>query len=317
MLAEKTQAEAPDAVAVLEIVQALARELQPQGKSWRGFTLDSSLERDVGLDSLGRIELLARLEKAFRVRLSEDVLGAAETPRDLLQALLSDHPSASPARRLEIVEPLAAAEAAPDRTRSLVEVLEWHAHRDPARRHILYLPGDGEPEELTYGGLLERARAVAAGLAREGVGPGETVGLMLPTGLDYFAAFCGVQIAGGIPVPLYPPARKSQIEDHLRRQAGILKTAEAEVLVTFPEVLTLARLLGAQLPDLRRRVTVAELEAGAPAPPPVSVREEDVAFLQFTSGSTGHPKGEVLPHAKLPGKLRGLGDSAGMRTGAL
>src|SRR6185295_1652715 len=55
--------------------------------------------------------------------------------------------------------------------RSLVEVLEWHAGRDPGRRHILYLPGEGEPEELTYGGLLERARAVAGGLARIGVGP--------------------------------------------------------------------------------------------------------------------------------------------------
>ena len=61
---------------------------------------------------------------------------------------------------------------------------------------------------------------------------------MLPTGLDYFVAFFGAQLAGGIPVPLYPPARKSQIEDHLRRQAGILRTAGAEVLVTFPEVLT-------------------------------------------------------------------------------
>src|SRR5262245_20543715 len=189
MLAEKTQAEAPDAVAVLEIVQALARELQPQGKSWRGFTLDSSLERDVGLDSLGRIELLARLEKAFGVRLAEDVLGSAETPGDLLQAVLGAHPAAAPAVRLEIAAPLAAGEAAPDRTRSLVEVLEWHAHRDPGRRHIFYLPGEGEPEELTYGGLLARARAVAGGLACLGVGPGQAVGLMLPTGLDYFAAF--------------------------------------------------------------------------------------------------------------------------------
>ncbi len=313
MLAEKTQAEAPDAAAVLDAVRVLARELQPQGKSWQGLTLDSSLERDVGLDSLGRIELLARLEKSFGVRLSEDVLGSAETPRDLLQAVLGAHPAAAPAARPEIAEPLAAGEAAPDRTRSLVEVLEWHAARDAGRRHILYLPGEGEPEELTYGGLLQRARAVAGGLARIGVGPGEAVGLMLPTGLEYFAAFFGAQIAGGIPVPLYPPARKSQIEDHLRRQAGILKTAQAEVLVTFPEVLALARLLGAQLPGLRRVVTVAELEAGAPAPPAVSVREEDIAFLQFTSGSTGNPKGVVLTHANLLANLRAIGKGAEIR----
>ncbi len=310
MLQEKARAEAPEPVAVLEIAQALARELQPQRKSWQSLTLDSSLERDLGLDSLGRVELLARLERAFGVRLPEAVLGSAETPRDLLQAVLKTHPAASSwERRLEIVEPLGAAEAVPDRTRSLVEVLEWHAQRHPERRHVLYLPGDGEPEELTYGGLRQRSRAVAAGLARLGVGPGETVGLMLPTGLEYFAAFFGAQLAGGIPVPLYPPARKSQIEDHLRRQAGILRTAEAVVLITFPEVLPLARLLGAQLPTLRRVITVAELSAEESAPPVVNVREDDIAFLQFTSGSTGNPKGVILTHANLLANLRAVGQT--------
>src|SRR5262245_34785840 len=191
MIAEKTRAAAPEPAAVLEIAQGLARELQPQGRAWRSLTLDSSLERDLGLDSLGRVELLARLERAFGVRLPEEVLGSAETPRDLLRALLAAHPAAPPAARPESVEPRAAGEAAPDRTRSLVEVLEWHAQRHPERRHILYLPGDGEPEELTYGGLLARSRAVAAGLASLQIGRGQAVGLMLPTGLEYFAAFFG------------------------------------------------------------------------------------------------------------------------------
>ncbi len=190
-------------------------------------------------------------------------------------------------------------------------MLEWHAQRHADRRHILYYPGDGDPEELTYGELLRRARAVAAGLARLGVGRGQAVGLMLPTGLEYFAAFFGAQLAGGVPVPLYPPARKSQIEDHLRRQAGILQTAGAEVLVAFPEVLPLARLLSAQLPGIRKVVTVAELSApGREERLHIPVREEDVAFLQFTSGSTGNPKGVVLTHANLLANLRSIGKGA-------
>ena len=320
MLPEKAAVpEPPSAGAVLEIAEALARELQPQRRAGRSLTLESSLERDLGLDSLGRVELLGRLEKAFGVRLPEEVLGAAETPRDLLQALLTGHPAAAEGSGLQIVEPLdvaEAAEAAPDRTRSLVEVLEWHAQRHPDRRHVLYMPGDGEPEELTYAGLLHRARAVAAGLAHLGVGPGQAVGLMLPTGLEYFAAFFGVQIAGGVPVPLYPPARRSQIEDHLRRQAGILQTAGAEVLITFPEVLTLARLLRAQLPVLRKVVTVAELsaESGPSLPAPaVHVKESDLAFLQFTSGSTGNPKGVMLTHANLLANLRAIQHGADVR----
>jgi 1-acyl-sn-glycerol-3-phosphate acyltransferase len=312
--------EPPSAGAVLEIAEALARELQPQRRAGRSLTLESSLERDLGLDSLGRVELLGRLEKVFGVRLPEEALGAAETPRDLLQALLTGHPAVAEGSGMQIIEPIAetAAEAAPDRTRSLVEVLEWHAQRHPDRRHILYLPGDGEPEELTYAGLLTRARAVAAGLVHLGVGPGQAVGLMLPTGLEYFAAFFGVQIAGGVPVPLYPPARRSQIEDHLRRQAGILQTAGAEVLITFPEVLTLARLLRAQLPVLRKVVTVAELSTDTapstgPAAPAVHVKESDLAFLQFTSGSTGNPKGVMLTHANLLANLRAIQSGADVR----
>jgi 1-acyl-sn-glycerol-3-phosphate acyltransferase len=316
MIAEKTPTEAPAPAAVLEIVQGLAQELQPQRGS-RVISLDSSLDRDLGFDSLGRVELLARLEKAFGVRLSEDLLGSAETPRDLFQALAVAHPAAAPGAGFETVEGLGGGEAAPDRTRTLLEVLDWHAQRHPDRRHILYYPGDGEPEELTYGELSRRVRAAAAGLVRLGVGPGKAVGIMLPTGLEYFVAFFAAQLAGGIPVPLYPPARKSQIEDHLRRQAGILETAGAEVLVTFSEVLTLARLLSAQLPVLRRVVTVTELAAG-PAfdadhliPPPV--RGEDIAFLQFTSGSTGNPKGVVLTHANLLANLRAIRQGADIR----
>jgi len=310
MIAEKAAAPAP--ADVLEIVQGLAQELQPQ-RGARAVSLDSSLERDLGFDSLGRVELLARLEKAFGVRLSEELLGAAETPRDLLQALAAAHPAAAPGADFGTVEVLGGGEAAPDRTRTLLEVLDWHAGRHPDRRHILYYPGDGEPEELSYGELARRVRAAAAGLTRLGVGPGKAVGIMLPTGLDYFVAFFGAQLAGGIPVPLYPPARKSQIEDHLRRQAGILRTAGAEVLVTFSEVLTLARLLSAQLPGLHRVVTVADLAAGSGgfAPPPV--RGEDIAFLQFTSGSTGNPKGVVLTHANLLANLRAIRQGADIR----
>jgi 1-acyl-sn-glycerol-3-phosphate acyltransferase len=310
MIAEKAEAPAP--ADVLEIVQGLARELQPQHGA-RAVSLDSSLERDLGFDSLGRVELLARLEKGFGVRLPEDLLGAAETPRDLLAALAVAHPAATPGEGFQSIEPLGGGEAAPDRTRTLLEVLDWHAGRHPDRRHILYYPGDGEPEELTYGELARRVRAAAAGLTRLGVGPGKAVGIMLPTGLEYFVAFFGAQLAGGIPVPLYPPARKSQIEDHLRRQAGILRTAGAEVLVTFPEVLALARLLSAQLPDLHRVATVAELASGSGGFVPPPVRGEDIAFLQFTSGSTGNPKGVVLTHANLLANLRAIRQGADIR----
>ncbi|MFP5289193.1 MAG: fatty acyl-AMP ligase, partial [Thermoanaerobaculia bacterium] len=300
-----TQTSAGISEEVLGLIRTFARELHPGRRGLDSTTLDSSLERDFGLDSLARAELLLRLERAFGNRLSESLLTSAETPRDLLRALLAGPSGGSGLSSTILDEPSAPAEPAPERTRTLLEVLDWHVQRHPERRHILFYPGDGEPEELSFGELARRAGAVASGLRNLGVGPGQAVGLMLPTSLDYFAAFFGAQLAGAIPVPLYPPARLSQIEDHLRRQAGILETAQATVLVTFPEVLPLARLLRAQLPGLKRVATVAEVSA--PGRISAAVGKDDIAFLQFTSGSTGSPKGVTLTHANLLANLRSIG----------
>jgi 1-acyl-sn-glycerol-3-phosphate acyltransferase len=310
---------AADPAEVLAVVAVVVQELHPRRKALQ-LDLDASLERDLGLDSLGRVEVVQRLERTFAVRLPEATLTTAETPRDLWQAVaeatLPSHPHPPGPPLSSPSQPPGEggmASAAPVRTRTLLEVLDWHVQHQGDRRHILFYPGDGEPEEMTYADLDRRSRSVAAGLRALGLQPRQTVGIMLPSGLDYFAAFFGVQRAGGIPVPLYPPARRSQIEDHLKRQAGILQTAESVLLITFPEVLTLARLLRAQVPTVQRLTTVADLsslastDGGHPA-----VGADDVAFLQFTSGSTGSPKGVTLTHANLLANLRAIGPAVEM-----
>ena len=75
--------------AVLRIVREVLTELHPGRKDMGLVTLDSALEEDLGLDSLARVELLMRLERAFGVRPPEHMLSTAEAPRDLLRALLS------------------------------------------------------------------------------------------------------------------------------------------------------------------------------------------------------------------------------------
>ena len=70
---------------LLGIVQGLARELRPHAPEVERLGLDHSLERDFGLDSLARTELLARIERELGARLNEEALTSAETPRDLLR----------------------------------------------------------------------------------------------------------------------------------------------------------------------------------------------------------------------------------------
>jgi len=74
---------------LLATVRKLAAELHARPEEAIQVALDSSLERDLGFDSLGRVELLTRLEQVFGVSLPERVLATAETPRDLLQAVLA------------------------------------------------------------------------------------------------------------------------------------------------------------------------------------------------------------------------------------
>jgi acyl-CoA synthetase (AMP-forming)/AMP-acid ligase II len=153
-------------------------------------------------------------------------------------------------------------------------------------------------------GLVWQPALLARGLTR-----GDTVAIMLPTSREYFPIFIGVLMAGGIPVPIYPPVRPSQLADHLRRQVHILTNAGATLLVAGPEAVPLGRLLRSHVESMRQIVIPESLatERGGALPSP---GPDDVALLQYTSGSTGHPKGVVLTHANLLANIRAMVDAA-------
>ncbi len=287
---------------LLRVTAQLVQETHPGRQA--PVMLDSPLERDLGLDSLARVELLLRLGREFGVSLPEAALGEAETPRDLLKLLGHAAPAAAPSAAIEL--PHGAAIPLPDAATTLVEVLEWYAARSPERTHVL-LYGEGEQAEaITYADLLAAARRIATGLVSRGLKPQQAVALMLPTGRDYLACFFGALLAGGIPVPIYPPARLAQIEDHLKRHARILDNAQAVFIVTVPQAKTVAALLREQAPGLREIVTPEEIDA-EPMSLLYRATSDDIAFLQYTSGRTGDPKGVVLTHANLLANLRAMG----------
>jgi len=297
---------------VLSTVHQLARELHPGRRGGRHLTLRSSLHRDLGIDSLARAELLLRLERVLGVRLPEHGVAKAETPGELLALLLDadvalSDSSAPAAPAAETGDEI----LVPEGATTLVELVQWHAEHQPERIHLKFYDEQARSHPLTFGGLYDGARRVAASFLEDGLEPGQTVALMLPSGLDYFQAFIGILLAGGIPVPLYPPVRPSQVEDHLRRQQGILECAEARGLVTTARIKPLASLLRAQVGTLRKVITTDELLAVEPASPASlpAVGPEKIAFIQFTSGSTGQPKGVALTHLNLLTNLRVMGEA--------
>ena len=294
----------PGAEELLSILRELVEELHPRSRVRSEIGLDSRLDRDLGLDSLTRMELLARLESRCQVGLPASLVAEADTPRDLLRGFRSAVGEVQVTR--EAVEaPLETTPGPvpPAGTATLVEALAWHAARHPERVHVRLLDESGGSASLTYGALDEGARRVAGGLAAHGLEPGESVAIMLPTGLEYLQTFFGALLAGGVPVPIYPPARLSQLEDHLRRHARILANARARQLVTFAPALAVSRLLGAQTDALLGVLDVEELLRSDHAERGWSPTPSEVALLQYTSGSTGSPKGVVLTHANLLASL--------------
>jgi 1-acyl-sn-glycerol-3-phosphate acyltransferase len=302
-----TPAAADVAREVLGIVSTLTEELHPHQRG-RSLDLDGDLDRDFGLDSLGRVEAIHRLETAFNTTLPDRLFADAATPSDLVRAIIEAGPAA-PLRAATPVQVRSApsAMAAPEALANLNEVLAWHATRQPLRAHAYLSDGDREAAPITYGDLWAKAQRVAAGLASRGLEPGARIALMLPTGAEYFAAFMGVLLAGGAPAPIYPPWRMLRIEDHLRRQARILAKAEVTGLITFAEARPFANLIQAHVPSLAYASTVEELEAVAgPAPHGAFPKPQDLALVQFTSGSTADPKGVMLSHANVLANVRDL-----------
>jgi len=311
---DTTSADEEDlARSVLTIARELAAELHGDAPGLAALDADASIERDIGLDSLGRVELALRVEHALNTTIPETALAEAETPRDLARALVhvcgSVPHAATPPQRVVTEPPAAAAPASPA---TLLDALEWHFAEHPERAHILWADREDQSQSLSFGSLRSQAVAVAAGLTRRGVKPGDAVAIMLPTGAEFFAAFYGALYAQAIPVPLYPPARPSQIETHVHRVTGILANCGARVLLTFDRARTLGHLMGSLGTRLETVAVIAETVEPRAIWPVPSIKPGDIAFLQYTSGSTGQPKGVMLTHENLLSNLHAMQRATGV-----
>ncbi len=296
---------------LLEVVTAVAKEARPHVTPH--VTLDSSLEKDLGLDSLARVELVLRLESEFGASLPEKALATGETPRDLLRFLRASTGDAHAAGEhtapadLNLVQSNGVRAPSNTQARSLTEALEYHVQRQPDRLTV-FMYEEQKEYPLSYRALWDGSIGYAAQLKRAGLQHGQMVAIMLPTCRQYLFSFYGVLLAGGVPVPLYPPARLTTIEDHMTRHVAILKSAAPTIMITVREAKPLAYLLRAQVESLQQVLVPDDLEGAAGADfAPVHGQPGETGFLQYTSGSTGNPKGVVLSHANLMANVRAMG----------
>jgi len=175
MSTSQTQLDAPtgaedQAALLIAIARELVEQTRPDTRGRLHVTLASSIDRDLGLDSLARVELGLRVERALDARLPEGAAATAENLGDLLGALRSAGNGANaktgvaPTARSE--EPDAVV-GEPDDARTLIEMLDWHVTRRPDRLEVTFLATDMERQTLTHGDLAARARRVAATVRRK------------------------------------------------------------------------------------------------------------------------------------------------------
>jgi fatty-acyl-CoA synthase len=320
---------------VLEEIRGLLQELGSAG-AMPMLNGSSHLERDLGLGSLERVELMARLENAFGVRIADQAATQANTPDDLAAAVMEAPESVvetggvSAERACVKVQRLKrkAEEAGVVSAETLIDVLHHRAAHDAARPHLVITEdADGQDKTITmtFGELHAAAQRCSAELMRRGVSAGSRVALMLPTSRAFFVSYAGILLAGAIPVPIYPPFRADRIEEYAARQSAILNNAGVMLLLTFRRAEAVAKLLKPRVASL---VAVADAEKlmeaadKAPLPSPGArplhlsgIRGrtgKDIALLQYTSGSTGDPKGVVLTHANLLANIRAVGEAVKM-----
>jgi fatty-acyl-CoA synthase len=307
---------------LLDVVRTLVSELGHR-PALASIGPAAHLERELGLGSLERVELLLRIEQTFGTRLDDSVLAEADTVQDLISALsaVNGSPAVAPmgsggATRAPEIPPGGIAEGVCN-AETFQDVLSYRGRADAGNTHLIFFEDEGESPALTFGELFAGAERVAAGLAQHGIGRGDSVAIMLPTSRDFFLTFAGTLLAGATPAPIYPPFRADRIAEYAERQSAILANAGSRLLVTFREAERVAKLLKPHVPSLEAVVTssvLIESRAAAPLGPPLHSGGEDIALLQYTSGSTGNPKGVMLTHANLLANIRAIGEALAIRS---
>ncbi|MDB5100024.1 MAG: hypothetical protein JWM80_4445, partial [Cyanobacteria bacterium RYN_339] len=181
---------------------------------------------------------------------------------------------------------------------TLGALLERQATHCADLTYVQLLADDGTERRITYGDLAVGARRVAAAFQGMGLAPGFRVLIVLPTGVEFIDTFYGTVLAGGVAIPAYPPLRSKGLTDYQERLARLIKVAKPDVVVTFSKVRLVveAATFAARVPA---RVVEPSALTSREAFRPVEVDPEAVAMVQFSSGSTGDPRGVMLSHRNL------------------
>ncbi len=188
---------------------------------------------------------------------------------------------------------------------TLIELLHQRAQEQPTQMaYTFFSEGETKEVSLTYSQLEKRVQQIAYQLQQMS-SAGERALLLYPSGLDYIAAFFGCLYAGLIAVPTYPPRRNRSDQ----RLEAIAEDSEASVVLTTQEIAEKKsqRLEFAPSLEKLKWLVTDTLDEESPVLEEIPKCDGNrLVFLQYTSGSTGNPKGVMVTHANLLYNLEDL-----------
>ncbi len=198
--------------------------------------------------------------------------------------------------------------------RTIAQAIEDAAKADPTRGYRFFgdsgIPGylppgaEGSSEATFSYTAVERTSARFGGaLQALGLRKGDRVALILPNNDDFVLCFLGAIRAGIVPVPIYPPIGLGQLQAYLDNTRHIVAKSGARALVTTSKIKRLLGTVQSECPDLEQVVAIEGIRESIEPLKPEKITLDDVAFLQFTSGSTSRPKGVTLTHANLAANI--------------
>ncbi len=166
--------------------------------------------------------------------------------------------------------------------------------------------GDAPVPFFSYAEIERRSVQIGAALQELGLRKGDRVALILPTNDDFIFAFLGAIRAGIIPVPIYPPLGLGQLQTYLENTRHIVARAGCKMLLTSQKVKLLLGSVQSGTKELEQVVAIEQLRTANGTFRETKVELSDVAFLQFTSGSTSRPKGVTLTHEALSNNIESI-----------
>jgi fatty-acyl-CoA synthase len=201
------------------------------------------------------------------------------------------------------------------RAHTLNEALERRAAARPD--FLTFMDLKNRETRVSAPQVFEGAKTVAQYLANRGLEKNDKVVIMLPTGPNFAYVYFGILLAGGVPVPVSQPAGTNNLAKYLDNLSHIIHDCEAKYFITYEKIKVIAGSL-MNISNLVSGFIFDDEILANPVPagqhralPPVG--PDDLALIQYTSGTTGKPKGVMLSHRNLLHNIHGIGIASEMR----